>query len=161
MFHDKSVRAKYRAAWNKLNGIYMNCAKKILGAPSRTSHDAVLVRLGWLPLDYLLMYRTCIWAFKVKRGLAGPALSGMVADMKADPDGAFKRSRIFAPAEAAITRFMTYDTMNTDIQKVSVHGFKRCLRQCMHRELTANNQRGLILSYVSKVVDDKVLCKGG
>ena len=60
----------------------------------------------------------------------------MVADMKADPDGAFKRSRIFAPAEAAITRFMTYDTMNTDIQKVSVHGFKRCLRQCMYRELT-------------------------
>ena len=51
MIHGKSIRSRYRKAFNRLNKVYMTCARRILGAPLRTSHDAVLVRLRWLPLD--------------------------------------------------------------------------------------------------------------
>ena len=72
--HTKAVRSKYRAAWKALNDVYMMCARRILGAPVKTSSDAVLVRLGWMPLDYVIMYRTVIWVLKGRRNLAGPAL---------------------------------------------------------------------------------------
>ena len=35
----------------------MTWARRILGAPKNTSNDAVLVRLGWMPLYHLLQCR--------------------------------------------------------------------------------------------------------
>ena len=57
-----------------MNRLYLLCARRILGAPAKTSNDAVLVRLGWMPLYHLLIFRALVWYVKGLRGLAGPAL---------------------------------------------------------------------------------------
>ena len=96
--HTASVRAKYRANWNRMNRVYMTCARRILGAPKNTSNDAVLIRLGWMPLYHLLIFRALIWYVKGLRGLAGPALHKLIHRMKDDNSKAWKFSRFFAPA---------------------------------------------------------------
>ena len=52
----------------------MRYMRNILGVPDSTSQLAVLVRLGIMPLNYLLAYRSAIWYLKLIRGLCGPAL---------------------------------------------------------------------------------------
>ena len=52
----------------------MKCARNTLGVPPGTGNMAVLVRLGWLPLDYYLACRACVWYLKVIKGEAGCAV---------------------------------------------------------------------------------------
>ena len=76
----------------------MTCARRILGAPQKTAHDAMLVRLGWMPLDYLMMYRCIILCIKSKRGLAGPAMQRLYADVESYTVRDPRLSRFFSPS---------------------------------------------------------------
>ena len=95
--HTKSVRSKFRANWNRLNSVYNTCARRILGAPKGTSMDAVFVRLGWMPLYHLLIFRALVWFVKGKKGLAGPALQDLISDMNTN-NRRWVRTRFCAPA---------------------------------------------------------------
>ena len=57
--------SKYKKAYGKLNTFYMKCARNILGVPPGSGNMAVLIRLGWLPLDYFLAMRACVWYLKM------------------------------------------------------------------------------------------------
>ena len=73
------MRARYSAVFSRLSKLYLRLARAILGVDSSTSGTAALVRLGWMPIDYLLAYRACIWYMKVRLGLADGALSNRFA----------------------------------------------------------------------------------
>ena len=55
--------------------MYRKCAKRILGVPDKTSGIAALVRLGWLPLDYVLAYHGLRWYMRIKRQELGSRLN--------------------------------------------------------------------------------------
>ena len=115
----------------------MTCARRILGAPKKTSHDAILVRLGWLPLEYLMMYRTIIWTLKAKRGLAGPALAELVSHMENCKHEKWERTRVFCPALHVLDRLSEYDSKGINFMLDSIPRVKRALRDCMFSELTS------------------------
>ena len=64
----------YVSAFRKLNLLYFKYARNILGVHNSTSRKAILVRLGWMCLDYYLAFRAAVWCFKICRGLAGDLL---------------------------------------------------------------------------------------
>ena len=86
-----------------MNRLYLQCARRILGAPAKMSNDAVLVRLCWMRLYHLLIFRALVWYVKGLRGLAGPALQNLIHDMKNDENTrAWKFSRFFPPASSIL-----------------------------------------------------------
>ena len=95
--HTASVRAKYRVNWNRMNKLFLLCARRILGAPAKTSNDAILVRLGSMPLYHLLIFRSLVWYVKGLRGLTGPALQDLIHDMKNENSKVWKFLRFFFP----------------------------------------------------------------
>ena len=64
----------YRAIYKKLNSLYMGFLRNVLSVPDSTSNLAVLVRLGVMPLNYMLAFRSAVWYLKLIKGLCGPAL---------------------------------------------------------------------------------------
>lgn len=61
-FHYSSpVVDPYVSVFKRLETQYHQLAKAVLGVPRSTSNVATLVRLGWMPLDYRLAFRACIW----------------------------------------------------------------------------------------------------
>ena len=134
--HTASVRAKYRANWNRMNRIYMTCARRILGAPANTSNDAVLVRLGWMPLYHLLIFRALIWYVKGLRGLAGPALQKLIHSMKDDNSKAWKFSRFFAPASDILNILATSGSDIIDFSSMSIPSLKTTLKDLLYKDLT-------------------------
>ena len=65
MHYSYPVLSTYKDSFKKLNTLYLIFAKKILGVDETTSGFATLVRLGWMPLDYMLAYRAAIWYMKM------------------------------------------------------------------------------------------------
>ena len=64
----------YSSVFGRISRLYRLCARRILGVDDSASGLATLVRLGWMPIDYLLAFRACIWYIKVKPGLTGTVL---------------------------------------------------------------------------------------
>ena len=60
------VKSRYSNVFGRLSKLYLRLARAILGVDSITSGLATLVRLGWMPIDYLLAYRACICYMKVR-----------------------------------------------------------------------------------------------
>ena len=134
--HTASVRAKYRANWNRMNRVYMNCARRILGAPARTSSDAVLVRLGWMPLYQLLVFRALIWFVKGSKGLAGPALQNLISDMRNGNAKMWTVSRFFKPASETLSLLSQLDADSSDFFSLPIPNLKSKLRDLIFIDLT-------------------------
>ena len=83
----------------------MKCARNVLGVPPGTGNLAVLVRLGWLPLDYFLALRACIWYLKVIKGEAGLASKKLVFDTYKD-DELWTNTCLFKPAFFGLVIFL-------------------------------------------------------
>ena len=81
--------------------------RSILGVPDNTSHLAVLVRLGVMPLNYMLAYRSAIWYLKLIKGLCGPALRDMYLRFR-DDDEAFGSTNFFKPVRDFVIRLNGY-----------------------------------------------------
>ena len=117
--------------------LYLRCARLILGAQQNPSNDAVLVRLGWLPLDYLLMYRAIVWFLKGRQGLAGPALHDLISKWESCPSKKHGfGARVFRPALDAITRLQTY-IPDVDLLTAPIKQGCAALRTAMFAELTS------------------------
>ena len=125
--HKGSVRSKYRANWDRLNDVYMKCARRILGAPKKACTDAILIRLGWMPLYHLLVYRALIWYVKGRKGLAGPALQGLIHDMQDRDSKHWKSSRFFKPASQILSNLAELDPDNPDFFSMDIPMLKGCL----------------------------------
>ena len=61
----------YGKRWANLRGWYRRCARAVLGVHPTTSGEAILVRLVWLPLDYLLACYGIRWFVKCWFGRCG------------------------------------------------------------------------------------------
>ena len=89
----------YKDIFKKLNSLYMDYLRKILGVTDKSSsHLAVLVRLGVMPLNYMLAYRSAIWYLKHIKGLCGPALRDLYSRFLYD-DEAFGSTNFFKPVK--------------------------------------------------------------
>ena len=133
-FHFESpLLTKYKKPFGKLNKFYMKCARNVLGVPPGTGNMAVLVRLGWLPLDYFLALRACVWYLKVIKGEAGLAAKRLVVDTFAD-DELWTNTCLFKPAFSLLTRLSKLTGINIfDLSpKDRVEGIK----SAMFQELT-------------------------
>ena len=97
----------YKSIFKKLNTLYMGYMRNILVVPDSTSHLAVLVRLGVMPLNYMLAYRSAIWYLKLIRGLCGPALLELYHKFLAN-DEAFGSTTFFKPVRDFIQRLNKY-----------------------------------------------------
>ena len=123
------VLGTYKQAFDKLNSLYFKYARNILGVDKSTSRKAILVRLGWMPLDYYLAFRAAIWYFKICRGLAGDLLRTQHGDWFAD-DEQWARTSFCKNALDFINRF---EICIDDIK--SVTEFKTLLKSCIFAEL--------------------------
>ena len=64
----------------------MTCGRRILGVYPNTASLAVLVRLGWLPLEYKLALNAVMWCYRVLRGTGGPTLDAFYSRLQDNPD---------------------------------------------------------------------------
>ena len=107
--------------------------RSILGVPDNTSHLAILVRLGVMPLYYMLAYRSAIWYLKLIRGLCGPALRDLYIQFDAD-DEAFGSTNFFKPAREFVKRLNKY-CAHVNLESCSIADAKRFLRGAIYEEL--------------------------
>ena len=127
------ILSKYNVAFSRLENWYHNMAKTILGVDKSTSNTAALVRLGWMPLDYRLAYRACIWYMKIRLGLAGVALFKQFTKLS-DPvnDETWAKTGFYRHAHDLILRLD-----KSLLQTRSIDDFKCRLRLCMFDELSS------------------------
>ena len=107
--------------------------RNILGVPDTTSHLAILVRLGVMPLNYMLAYRSAIWYLKLIRGLCGPALLDLHRKFLSN-DEAFGSTNFFKPVRDFIKRLNAYcDDVN--LETCPIVDARRHLRDAIYSEL--------------------------
>ena len=133
----KKPRGKYKNAYEAMEKLYLKCARRILGAQQNPANDAVLIRLGWMPLDYVLMYRAIVWFLKGRQGLAGPALRDLISKWESCPSQKHGfGARVFRPALDAIIRFQTF-VSDVDLLTAPIKQSCTALRTAMFAELTS------------------------
>ena len=54
----------YKTVFLTLESSYIDCWRRILGAHPNTAGLAILVRLGWLPLEYRLALNVVMWSLR-------------------------------------------------------------------------------------------------
>ena len=119
-----------------MNRLYLQCARRILGAPAKTSNDAVLVRLGWMPLYHLLIFRALVWYVKGLRGLAGPALQSLIHNMKNENSKAWKFSRFFSPASDILDILANSGPEHIDFSSMPIKILKSKLKELLYDDLS-------------------------
>ena len=126
--HSAPVLGKYKKAFGKLECFYMKCARNVLGVPPGTANMAVLVRLGWLPLDYFLAMRACLWYLKVLNGEAGLSVKKLAFDIYAE-DELWSNTCLFKPAFLFLTRLSKISGVNIFVlsPKERVAGIKKAM----------------------------------
>ena len=55
----------YVGVYKQMNSLYIECSKLILGINVNVSSIALLVRIGWLPLNYVLAVQSLCWLFRI------------------------------------------------------------------------------------------------
>jgi hypothetical protein len=130
--YDEPVVRGYGDAWKKLNSLYRRCGRWILGVHPDTSGEAVLVRLGWLSLDYLLALHGLKLFIKLFHGHGNVALQTSTVERGNDPKGLghgvfFKRAH----------EFLKYLNANNDKNLFSEGILRddRPLREALFRDL--------------------------
>jgi len=136
-FHYSSpLRPQYKKCFENLEKIYNKCCRNILGLPPGTSNLAVLVRLGIMPLNYLLAYRACTWYLRIVKGLAGSEVHDQLWNLYSD-DEAWTQTCFFRPAYELIKRLNLYvkDAHKIDIFTAPFHVGRRLLKEAFFHEL--------------------------
>ena len=122
----------YKDVFTRLEVLYNRIAKAILGVDKSASNIATLVRLGWMPLDYRLAFRACIWYMKIRLGLAGLALRNQYIRLShISNDESWANSGFYRPAHDFIKRLDPSLLGLTNIDDFSV-----ALRDLIFDELT-------------------------
>ena len=55
----------YVGVFKKMNSYHVESAKLILGISVNVSHVALLVRIGWIPLKYILAIQSLCWFYRI------------------------------------------------------------------------------------------------
>ena len=101
--------------------------------PDKTSHLAILVRLGVMPLNYMLAYRVAIWYLKLIRGLCGPALRDLYLKFLSH-DEAFGSTNFFKPVRDFVKRLNKYCD-HVDLESCPLTEAKCLLHDAIYEEL--------------------------
>ena len=72
--------------FGELNDLFFECMRLIIGAHRSASRVAVLVRLGVMPLEYMLIFEALLWVLKIAHGETDPLLTEELNRMKMDGD---------------------------------------------------------------------------
>ena len=73
-----SVAYGYTDYWNALHREFRGLMRGIAGVSKRTNFNAVLVRLGVLPLRYTLAAKAMAEYYRIYTGKAGPAMTDLL-----------------------------------------------------------------------------------
>ena len=123
----------YKTIFEKLESLYIDCGRRILGAHPCSSHTAILVRLGWLPLEYRLALNAVMWCLRTLNNKAGPTLSAFYSSIKTRPH-LVSRTATIQPAINFVSHLNNfYDGNLFDIPLTRV---KSALQEAMFAELT-------------------------
>ena len=76
----------YGKYYQPLTSVFMQCMRLIIGAHSSASGIAVLVRLGVMPLRYMLALRASLWFLKIINGESDDLLSKQWRDLCSDDE---------------------------------------------------------------------------
>ena len=101
--------------------------------------DAVFVRLGWMPLYQLLIFRALVWFVKGKKGLAGSALQDLISDLS-NTNGSWNRTRFFAPAMNTLSLLnpVSAEGSTIDYFGLPVPQLKKVLRASIFSDLNSH-----------------------
>ena len=132
---------------------------------------SVLVRLGWLPLEFQLALNACCWYLRIVRGDAGVALKKLAGDLFTDTDcfwnPAWSRTIFFKPAHDLLHRLNGLLSDDIDIFKLPISAAKVSIKEAMFLEL-GNSWNSYKFSAFSKIIhpewiprrlNRKMLCK--
>jgi len=123
----------YKTIFEKLESRYIDCGRKILGAHPKTAGLAILVRLGWLPLDYKLALNAVMWSLRTLNDTAGPTLRAFYASISDHPD-ILTRTATLQPAFDFLAYLNKYT--DTDLFTVPLKCVKSAIKVAMFNELT-------------------------
>ena len=108
--------------------------RNILGVTDTSaSHLSLLVRLGVMPLNYMLAYRSAIWYLKLIRGLCGPALRDLYLRFVQN-DEAFGSTNFFKPVRDFVKRLNKY-CAHVNLESCPIAEAKGFLRDAIYEEL--------------------------
>ena len=122
----------YGQVWLRLKMLYRKCGRWVLGVYPNTSGEAVLVRLGWLSLDYLLALHGLKLFLKLYHGHGGKVLHACTVDRGEHP-GDYGQGVFFERAH----EFLTYLNENsaTNLFDKKVLSDDTPLREILFRDL--------------------------
>ena len=154
------VDSGYQTIYKKLNSLYMGYMRNILSVPDKTSHLAILVRLGVMPLNYMLAFRSAIWYLKLIRGLCGPALRDLHLRFLRN-DEAFGSTNFFKPVKDFVSRLNKYCS-HANLETCSIADAKRFLREAIYEELSMQwtQYDGASTCHIVHYVETIALAKG-
>ena len=125
----------YCKHWDKLNKIFMKCMRFIIGAHCSASNNAVLVRLGVMPLHYMLAYRASLWFLKIFHDESDPLLFQQWRDVSSD-DEILMLTSMYKGCYRFVTRLN--ELIEEDIFSCSVSRRIEILRSAMFEDLTSH-----------------------
>jgi hypothetical protein len=102
-FHWSSkINKPYKQTWKKINKLYLQLLKKVVGVQKSTSGNAILVRAGELTLDYHVAYYSLILFLKIKNG--NETLLKLQYETEIEDDEKWSNSLFFRPAQVMLER---------------------------------------------------------
>ena len=123
----------YKTVFENLERKYVDCGRRILGVAQRTANLAIIVRLGWLPLEYKLALNAIMWCLKTMRDDAGPTLGAFYSSIVNRPD-MLSRTATIQPAIDFVSYLNNFSNVN--LFDIPTKHVKLKLREAMFTELT-------------------------
>ena len=164
--YDEKFEYGYGESWKKLRSLYRRCGRMILGVHPNSSGEGVLVRLGWLSLDYLLALHGLKLFLKLYHGHGSEDLQTSTVDRGIHPQ-ALGHGIFFQRAY----EFLKYlnDQSDTDLCGVRILKNDKPLREALFKDLDrcwqeyegANQIRQLHAHWTGTSINLNMRCKLG
>ena len=123
----------YKTKFENLERLYIGIGRKILGAHPTTANLAIMVRIGWLPLEYKYALNAIMWTLRIINNTAGPTLEAFYNSINTDPH-LLKLTATIQPAIDFLTHLNKYS--DHDLLQVHLKQAKSAIRTAMFNELT-------------------------
>ena len=131
----------YKVRYDKLNSLYLECGKLILGVPKGVNGYAVLTRLNWLPLNYILGLQSVSWLYRMQL-IPDSEVTRFFVGLKsfAINDIQWGNTKYFKPAYNMIKRLEhCYNTVNTTdcvfLELNDIQSFKKVCKVAAYYEV--------------------------
>ena len=119
--------------WKKLNTLYLDCMRKVIGAHETASGYAVLVRMGIFPLQYELVFRALMWYLKIVNGESDATLNTQLEKFHAEDNGDFALTCFYRHCHRYIKQISI--VAGVDILELPKCKRKETIRDAMFKEL--------------------------